>query len=54
MVHEVSCPDVGCVGIDAYPEGSLCADMTRPILPENGFQVELGSRKGMNGTSPAG
>ena len=58
MVHEISCPGVGCAGNDACPEGSLCANITRLIISAKGLsQLKLVVKehgKGKNGTSSAG
>ena len=37
MLHEIYCSCVRFAGNDACPEGSLCANIMRPILSEKGF-----------------
>ena len=39
MVHEISCPGVGCAGNDAFPERSLCAHIMRLILSAKGLSL---------------
>ena len=46
MVHEISCPGVGCADNDACPEGSLCASIERLILSAKVcLSVRTGNRR---------